>query len=61
MKPQWAGWLRLAVRMGLDPRAFWALSVAEWRALAGGAGDAPPGRDDLARLMATHPDGKEKT
>ncbi len=27
----WAGWLRLAVQLGITPKAFWQLSLREWR------------------------------
>jgi hypothetical protein len=34
MSAHWTGWLGFAVlRLGLTPHQFWALSLAEWRAL----------------------------
>ncbi len=41
----------------LEPRAFWALTLPELRALArAGPGAGPLGGPDLARLMARYPD-----
>ena len=37
MTPAWAALLRAALLMGVTPEAFWRLSLAEWRALAGEA------------------------
>lgn len=55
MRTPWAEWLRAgALAFGLKPAEFWRLSLAEWRALAGGGG-APSARE-LAALMRRHPD-----
>ncbi len=50
----WAAPLRLAVRLGIAPEAFWRLSLKEWRALT----EAPPvlSRADLSALIARYPD-----
>jgi len=51
----WAEWLRAgAFALGLKPAEFWALSLAEWRALAGVGG--APTADELKALMRAHPD-----
>ena len=52
----WAEMWRAALRAGVGPDAFWALSVREWRWL-GGAGEAGLGREALAELMEGFPDG----
>lgn len=47
-------------RLGLAPAQFWQLTPRELAAavagLSGRAGRPPLGREDLARLMAAHPD-----
>jgi uncharacterized phage protein (TIGR02216 family) len=45
-------------RLGLTPDAFWAMSPVELRSALGGLGSRSKtlGRDDLAKLMAAHPD-----
>jgi uncharacterized phage protein (TIGR02216 family) len=52
----WTAPLRLALRLGVPPEAFWRLSLAEWRALT----EAPPApvlsRADLTALIARYPD-----
>lgn len=54
----WPALLRLAAsRFAIAPAAFWALSLAEWRALTA----APPAPAALSRgefdaLAAAHPD-----
>lgn len=61
MSASWQGWFALGVlRFGLNPSAFWALSVLEWRALCSALGPAlmqPPDRQKLSRLMTRYPDG----
>ena len=59
MSPAWAALLRQALGLGITPRAFWALSLAEWRALSGQ--DVAPvlGRGGLVALMARFPDAAE--
>ncbi len=59
MSARWRAWLQLAVlRFGLSPSEFWALTLAEWRALT--AAMPPPGdamnRAELDRLLADYPD-----
>lgn len=60
MSPAWAERLVFAVtRLGLKPDAFWALTLAEWRALTAPApGAGPPSRGELDALLAKHPDLK---
>ena len=57
MTEVWASRLRLAVRLGLTPGAFWTLSIAEWRALTRIPGQAAPlSRDEFERLSRAWPD-----
>ncbi|WP_428150254.1 phage tail assembly chaperone [Brevundimonas sp.] len=52
--------LRTGVSLGVEPEAFWRLSLAEWRMLTEVApGAAPMGRSEFERLMAAWPDGGE--
>lgn len=56
----WASVIRFGLgRLRLNPDAFWALSLPELAALAGG-GEAPAHttRHRLAALMARFPDGR---
>lgn len=55
----WGAALRTGLRLGLPPREFWTLSLAEWRALTGPA-TAMPDPAAIARLRARFPD-KEDT
>lgn len=52
----WSAPLRLALRLGIPPEAFWRLSLVEWRALT----EAPPtpvlSRAELTALIARYPD-----
>lgn len=52
----WSEPLRLALRLGVQPEAFWRLSLNEWRALT----ETPPGpvltRPGLTALIARYPD-----
>jgi uncharacterized phage protein (TIGR02216 family) len=53
----WGERLRLAAeRFGVEPEAFWRLSLAEWRALAEAGAPAAMERGALERLMREHPD-----
>jgi uncharacterized phage protein (TIGR02216 family) len=56
MSEPWRSWLAAAVlRFGLTPEAFWALTLAEWRALTLGAAAPalrPMSRADLDALLA---------
>lgn len=54
----WSEMLRAALAAGILPRAFWALSLREWRWIASGA-DAT-GRSELAAMMARFPDKEER-
>jgi len=59
MSARWAAWFCVGVRgFGLSPSDFWALSLAEWRALCAetGASASPPDRASLAALQARYPD-----
>jgi uncharacterized phage protein (TIGR02216 family) len=50
-------WLQFAVAaLNLDPDAFWALTVAEWRWLTEGAGADALTRQGLDALIALYPD-----
>lgn len=49
-------WLRLALRLGLMPAAFWHLSLKEWRALTAVSGETVLGRTALEELRARFPD-----
>jgi hypothetical protein len=53
----WGRMLATAASLGVPPRDFWALSLAEWRALT--SAHAPPGglgARDFARLADLFPD-----
>lgn len=52
----WAAPLRLALRLGLPPQAFWRLSLVEWRALTETPAAPVPSRADLTALIARYPD-----
>lgn len=58
MSSPWPAVLRLAAeRFGLPPREVWALSLREWRALAGPPPAAAPlTRAELDALLQLHPD-----
>ncbi|MFW2342310.1 phage tail assembly chaperone [Brevundimonas sp.] len=57
MTEAWEGRLRLAIRLGLTPAAFWSLSVAEWQALTRIPGQALPlSRAEFDRLSRDWPD-----
>lgn len=47
---------RAALDFTVPPHRFWALSLKEWRALAGEAAAAPLSRTDFEALAAAHPD-----
>jgi len=48
--------LRTAVALGVQPEAFWRLSLKEWRMLTERAGEPALGRGGLETLMARWPD-----
>jgi len=52
----WPAALRLAVRLGLTPQAFWQLSLCEWRALTGGGAAPALDRAALDALLQRYPD-----
>lgn len=52
----WAEPLRLAVRLGLAPEAFWRLSLVEWRALTEAPASPVLTRSGLTDLIARYPD-----
>ncbi len=56
MRAHWQSRLAGALAAGIQPAAFWQLSVAEWRALAAIAVDARLDRPGLAALAARFPD-----
>ena len=56
MSPAWAGRLRLALRLGLKPDAFWRLSLAEWRALTEPAEAPALSRPEFEALASKYPD-----
>ena len=54
----WGEMLRVAMRLGVAPEAFWRLSLREWRMLTEAPrGTAQMGREGLRRLMEDWPDG----
>jgi uncharacterized phage protein (TIGR02216 family) len=53
----WGEMLRAAARLGVEPAAFWKLSLREWRMLTERPGGlAPLGREDLMRMAEAWPD-----
>ncbi len=49
--------LRTAALLGLDPEAFWRLSLREWRMLTEApAAGAPIGRSEFERMAEAWPD-----
>jgi uncharacterized phage protein (TIGR02216 family) len=52
----WAEPLRLAVRLGIAPEAFWRLSLVEWRALTETPTAPVLTRAGLTALAARYPD-----
>ncbi|MFN3958281.1 MAG: phage tail assembly chaperone [Parvularculaceae bacterium] len=53
----WRFWLAHAVTgLGLDPDAFWRLTLAEWRWLTAPARADALSRDRLDALLALYPD-----
>lgn len=58
MRTDWGGMLRLAARLGVPPKDFWALSLVEWRALTSETAAPALGRASLEALMARFPDGR---
>jgi uncharacterized phage protein (TIGR02216 family) len=52
----WASMLRTAVGLGIQPEAFWRLSLKEWRMLTERAPAPAMGRAAMEGLMARWPD-----
>jgi uncharacterized phage protein (TIGR02216 family) len=48
--------LRLALRLGVMPEAFWRLSLKEWQMLTGAGEAAAMTGVELARLVERWPD-----
>jgi uncharacterized phage protein (TIGR02216 family) len=48
--------LRTAAALGIQPEAFWRVSLKEWRMLTERAQAPTLGRDGLEALMARWPD-----
>jgi uncharacterized phage protein (TIGR02216 family) len=59
----WPDLLRAALVLGVKPDEFWALSIAEWRALAAtqAGPDAGLSKDRFNALCAAFPDKEDKT
>lgn len=53
---RWGEALRLAIRLGLAPDAFWRLSLSEWRALTEAPAMPVLSRAGLAALIDRYPD-----
>ncbi|MEQ9507069.1 MAG: phage tail assembly chaperone [Hyphomonas sp.] len=53
----WGEMLRAAMAAGIGAKAFWQLSLREWRWIA--SAGAGPGRRALDEMMARFPDEKE--
>lgn len=54
----WPSALRRALQLGLPPREFWSLSLAEWRALTTSSAEIPP-QDAIDRLRRAYPDERK--
>ncbi len=53
----WRHWLAYAVgALGLEPAAFWALTLSEWRWLTAAPAGEALGRERLDALLALYPD-----
>lgn len=53
----WRDWLQFAVAgLGLDPQAFWTLTIGEWRWLTERAKAGALTREGLDALIALYPD-----
>ncbi|MDZ4759641.1 MAG: phage tail assembly chaperone [Alphaproteobacteria bacterium] len=46
----WGALLRAAARMGIPPEAFWRMSLAEWRLMAGAGANAAMTRAELEEM-----------
>lgn len=57
MKTPWSEMMRTAAMLGVTPRAFWRLSLKEWRMLTQPPrSNAAIGRADLLRMAEAWPD-----
>lgn len=57
MKTPWSAMLRTAALLGLEPQAFWRLSLREWRMLTEAPAASPPlGRSEFQRMAEAWPD-----
>ncbi|MBB4083882.1 phage tail assembly chaperone [Brevundimonas lenta] len=57
MKTPWAAMLRTAAALGVQPAAFWRLSLKEWRMLTERpTGAEPMRRCELERMAEAWPD-----
>lgn len=52
----WGELLQAALRLGLSPADFWALSLREWQLITSGKKASGFGRSDLSRLISAFPD-----
>ena len=52
----WAEMLQTALRMGVRPADFWALSLREWQAICGRAKKCSFRKSDLSALISAFPD-----
>lgn len=52
----WSEMWRAAMKAGLSPRAFWDLSLKEWRWLSQGGAEPVLTHAELQRLMEEYPD-----
>ena len=46
----WADMLRASLAIGIDPKAFWKLSLKEWRWMARGVAQSAMSRAELMAL-----------
>lgn len=62
MSEPWRSWLAVAVtRFAMSPAVFWALTLAEWRALTLSAqSPRPMTRAELQALILAHGEPDEK-
>jgi len=57
VKTPWGAMLRTAALLGLEPQAFWRLSLREWRMMTEApAASAPLGRSEFERMAEAWPD-----
>jgi uncharacterized phage protein (TIGR02216 family) len=57
----WRAWMAFGLgRLGLSPREFWTMSLAEWRAVLAAQEPYALGRRELEDLMLEHPDVSDR-